>query len=118
MFIADPLNAPRERRLKRSWPRRGERANARSKTGRHGSVFSRRLTSKRLCRNVRGMRALPCRIAILAAAALLGACVAHHPRPSASASPKFVLPPHRPGGPNANDVLFRAIGLVGTPYRY
>ena len=64
------------------------------------------------------MRAMPCRIAILAAAALLGACVAHHPRPSTSASPQFVLPPHRPGGPNANDVLFRAIGLVGTPYRY
>jgi cell wall-associated NlpC family hydrolase len=64
------------------------------------------------------MRALPSRIAILAAAMLLGACVAHHPRPSVSASPRFVLPPHRPGGPNANDVLFRAIGLVGTPYRY
>ena len=60
------------------------------------------------------MRVLPYRILLIVSAALLGACVAQHPRP---AKP-LILPPHRPGGPNANDVLFRAIGLVGTPYRY
>jgi len=60
------------------------------------------------------MRLLPCRTAVVAIAALLSACVAQHPRPAAP----FVPPPHRVGGPNANDVLFRAIGLVGTPYRY
>ncbi len=26
--------------------------------------------------------------------------------------------PHHKGDVNANDILFRAIGLVGTPYRY
>jgi hypothetical protein len=53
------------------------------------------------------------RFAALAAAALLTAC-SMQPKPV----PRFVLPEHRPGGANANDILFRAIGLVGTPYRY
>ena len=52
--------------------------------------------------------------AALAAAALLAACSMHQPKPTA----RFVLPEHRPGSANANDILFRAIGLVGTPYRY
>jgi len=61
------------------------------------------------------MRVLPYRMLPIAVATLLSACVAQHPHP---ASTGFQLPAHRPGGPNPNDVLFRAIGLVGTPYRY
>lgn len=61
------------------------------------------------------MRALPIwRQSVLAAAVLLMCACAMHPK----APPRFVLPEHRPGGANANDILFRAIGLVGTPYRY
>src|SRR5689334_6003392 len=60
------------------------------------------------------MRVSPLRLVLLLAAAALSACMPR-PRPSVS---HYEPPPHRPGAPNANDVLFRAIGLVGTPYRY
>ena len=60
------------------------------------------------------MRVSPFRLALpLAAALTLGACIPQR-RPTLHYEP----PAHRPGAANANDILFRAIGLVGTPYRY
>ena len=56
-----------------------------------------------------------CRFALLVVAVSLGACMT---RPQQPPAPHFDLPPHHAGGPNPNDVLFRAIGLVGTPYHY
>lgn len=53
------------------------------------------------------------RIALLLLTALLSACSARAP------APQPVI--HTPSGGaygNAEDVLFRALGLVGTPYRY
>lgn len=56
----------------------------------------------------------PCRTLLLfGSLLLLGACMSH-PKPAAH----FALPAHQPGGANPNDILFRAIGLIGTPYRY
>ena len=46
---------------------------------------------------------------------LLGACSASRPKPK---SPVFATRVHPKSDINANDILFRAIGLVGTPYRY
>lgn len=57
------------------------------------------------------------RLAVLSLMALLGACSSHVPNP-----PPVVQP--APSGPQvsfnpaADDVLFRALGLVGTPYRW
>src|SRR6266404_525093 len=58
----------------------------------------------------------PCRcLLVLAVAIVVGACSASRPQPAAHA---FTLRAHHKGDINANDILFRAIGLVGTPYRY
>ncbi|MGH8122345.1 MAG: C40 family peptidase [Rudaea sp.] len=46
--------------------------------------------------------------------ATLAACSGPRPRP---APPGYTLPAHK-GEVAANDILFRAIGLVGTPYRW
>ncbi len=55
------------------------------------------------------------RLAILAAAAMLAACGTLQPKPEPVV--RFTAPSGRHDvGPN--DILFRAIGLVGTPYRY
>ena len=54
-------------------------------------------------------------LGLLVSAALLGACAISRPHPQPAV---FALPTHHPGDVNANDILFRAIGLVGTPYRY
>lgn len=54
-----------------------------------------------------------CRVFLVALIALLAAC--------ASDAPQQKSPPDVPGvyfSPVAEDVLIRAIGLVGTPYRY
>jgi cell wall-associated NlpC family hydrolase len=51
----------------------------------------------------------------LALAALLGACSSQAPAP-APGKPVVLAPVQYHG--NADDVLFRALGLVGTPYRY
>jgi len=61
------------------------------------------------------MRAVPIRrtFLLIAALLLLGAC-ATHPKPVA----RVALPVHQKGAANPNDILFRAIGLVGTPYHY
>jgi len=54
------------------------------------------------------------RFSLLALLALLAACSGRAPQPEApavhSSAPLF--------SPVASDVLFRALGLVGTPYRY
>ncbi|CAD5107697.1 C40 family peptidase [Zestomonas carbonaria] len=55
---------------------------------------------------------LPARLALLLLAALLTAC-ASSPPPK---SPVYLVSPGAVG--SAEDVLFRALGLVGTPYRY
>lgn len=54
------------------------------------------------------------RVVLLVIASLLTACGSRSPAPQ----PIYTPPPlgHYQGG--AEDVLFRALGLVGTPYRY
>jgi cell wall-associated NlpC family hydrolase len=56
------------------------------------------------------------RVALALVAALLSACSSHGPsprvaQPAVMASPQFF-------SPIADDVLIRALGLVGTPYRW
>ncbi|WP_417662582.1 NlpC/P60 family protein [Pseudomonas sp.] len=53
------------------------------------------------------------RIVLISLAALLSACSSHPPTPQAV--PRITNPA---ANGNADDVLIRAIGLVGTPYRY
>jgi len=56
-------------------------------------------------------------IAIAACLALLlGACSA--PRPKPGPLPRFTAPTRHRGEVGPNDILFRAIALVGTPYKY
>jgi cell wall-associated NlpC family hydrolase len=64
------------------------------------------------------MRTFPeiCRcVALLGVTLLLDACAA---RPQPLPPSHFELPTHHHGDINPNDILFRAISLVGTPYRY
>ena len=56
----------------------------------------------------------PDRLAILALAALLTACSSKAP----PTPPPVVRAPPAQFSPVAEDVLFRALGLVGTPYRW
>ena len=53
------------------------------------------------------------RIALLLLAVLLSACSSHSPAPQTA----YQIPAGSPHG-SSEDVLFRALGLVGTPYRY
>ncbi|MBB4817614.1 cell wall-associated NlpC family hydrolase [Pseudomonas alcaligenes] len=55
------------------------------------------------------------RLTLIALLALLGACSSHAPAPAPTYTPPVV---QAPSSPAADDVLFRALGLVGTPYRY
>lgn len=57
----------------------------------------------------------PHRLALACTLALAG-CSAPHPRPQPL--PRFTAPTRHQGEVSANDVLFRAIALVGTPYRH
>ncbi|MCO6058600.1 C40 family peptidase [Pseudomonas sp. MOB-449] len=57
----------------------------------------------------------PDRLAIIALAALLTACASKAPP---SYSPSVVTTSAQQFSPAAEDVLFRALGLVGTPYRW
>ncbi|WP_407311533.1 C40 family peptidase [Pseudomonas sp. nanlin1] len=61
----------------------------------------------------------PLRIAALFSAALLGGCAS---APAPAPAPKLIRPVvinTTPGfSPQTDDVLFRALGLVGTPYRW
>lgn len=54
------------------------------------------------------------RVALLVLALLLGACSSRAPAPQ----PGYTPPPSGQFQGSADDVLFRALGLVGTPYRY
>lgn len=49
---------------------------------------------------------------------LLAACAGSPPQPPAPTAPVVSRPLLESQAQAANDVLFRAIGLVGTPYRY
>lgn len=55
------------------------------------------------------------RVALIALALLLSACSSHAPYPQPIYSPPVSASSYQGG---AEDVLFRALGLVGTPYRY
>jgi cell wall-associated NlpC family hydrolase len=55
------------------------------------------------------------RIALLALAVLLSACAGHAPAPAPQLQAQV---PSNGSHGGAEDVLFRALGLVGTPYRY
>lgn len=55
------------------------------------------------------------RFSLLALVALLSACSSRAPAPTPQPS---VYAPIGSFNGNADDVLFRALGLVGTPYRY
>lgn len=59
------------------------------------------------------------RIAVISLAALLGACAsAPPPQPRVVQRPVIIVAPAENSNPAAEDVLFRALGLVGTPYRW
>ena len=61
------------------------------------------------------------RLAVLSLAALLGACASPPPpaKPKVVPRPVMVAPvANANANPAAEDVLFRALGLVGTPYRW
>lgn len=62
--------------------------------------------------------AMLARFAFLSLAALLAACSSHAPAPAPVVKPKVIFNQQGSSSPMAEDVLFRAIGLVGTPYRW
>ncbi|WP_095078407.1 C40 family peptidase [Pseudomonas sp. Irchel s3h17] len=57
------------------------------------------------------------RLALMFLAALLSACASRTP-PPAKVARAPVFAPSQSFSPVADDVLFRALGLVGTPYRW
>jgi cell wall-associated NlpC family hydrolase len=57
------------------------------------------------------------RLALMFFAALLSACASRTPPPAPVRAP-VVFAPTQSFSPAADDVLFRALGLVGTPYRW
>ncbi|CAM4128484.1 Murein DD-endopeptidase MepH [Pseudomonas reidholzensis] len=58
------------------------------------------------------------RLAMLSLVALLAACSSRAPAPAPVVQPKITFNQPVTSSPAAEDVLFRAIGLVGTPYRW
>lgn len=56
------------------------------------------------------------RFSLIALAATLAACSGHAPTPEPVYTPPVFS--NAQSSPEAEDVLFRALGLVGTPYRY
>ena len=58
----------------------------------------------------------PLRLLALIALIALAACSSQRPRPEPL--PRFSPTTHHRGEVGANDILFRAIALVGTPYHY
>ena len=61
--------------------------------------------------------AIMARFAFLSLVALLAACSSRAPAPAPVAKPQVTYAPAA-ASPIADDVLIRAIGLVGTPYRW
>ncbi len=58
------------------------------------------------------------RVALLTLASLLGACASHTPPPPVAQKQVVFSNTPEDTSPIAADVLFRALGLVGTPYRW
>ena len=58
------------------------------------------------------------RLALMFFAALLSACASRTPPPAPVVRAPIVFGSPQPFSPAAEDVLFRALGLVGTPYRW
>ena len=58
------------------------------------------------------------RLAIMCFAALLSACASRTPPPAPVVRAPIVFGSSQAFSPEAEDVLFRALGLVGTPYRW
>lgn len=58
------------------------------------------------------------RLAIMFFAALLSACASRTPPPAPVVRAPIVFGSSQAFSPEAEDVLFRALGLVGTPYRW
>ena len=61
--------------------------------------------------------AMMARFALLSLVALLAACSSRAPAPAPVVQPRITYSQPE-GSPLADDVLMRAIGLVGTPYRW
>ncbi|MEG0243814.1 MAG: C40 family peptidase [Pseudomonas sp.] len=62
--------------------------------------------------------AMMARFAFLSLVALLAACSSRAPAPAPTVQQPKVTYSQPDGSPIADDVLIRAIGLVGTPYRW
>jgi cell wall-associated NlpC family hydrolase len=58
------------------------------------------------------------RLTLMFFAALLSACASRTPPPAPVVRAPVVFGPSQAFSPAAEDVLFRALGLVGTPYRW
>jgi len=58
------------------------------------------------------------RLTLILCAALLSACASRTPPPAPVVRAPIVFAPSQNFSPVAEDVLFRALGLVGTPYRW
>ncbi|KIP95742.1 MULTISPECIES: C40 family peptidase [Pseudomonas] len=58
------------------------------------------------------------RLTLIICAALLSACASRTPPPAPVVRAPIVFAPSQAFSPAAEDVLFRALGLVGTPYRW
>jgi cell wall-associated NlpC family hydrolase len=58
------------------------------------------------------------RLTLMLCVALLSACASRTPPPAPVVRAPVVFGPSQAFSPAAEDVLFRALGLVGTPYRW
>ena len=58
------------------------------------------------------------RLAFIILAALLSACASRTPPPAPVVRAPIIFSSSQAFSPEAEDVLFRALGLVGTPYRW
>lgn len=58
------------------------------------------------------------RLTLMLCIALLSACASRTPPPAPVVRAPVVFGPSQAFSPAAEDVLFRALGLVGTPYRW